>query len=104
MDSISFAPQLKGEPGTPRKWVFVQLKEDWYVRNNRWKLYRDGNLFDMKDAPFQEIPVPDDTDNADAKAARLELQAVLDALKPSANKTGDRKERGIKNVKKNMGN
>ena len=100
MDSISFAPQLKGEPGTPRKWVFVQLREDWYARNDRWKLYRDGKLFDMKDAPFQEIPVPDDTDDAGAKAAKVELQAVLEELKPSANKTGDSKDRGIKKERK----
>lgn len=104
MDSISFAPELKGESGTSRKWVFVQLREDWYVRNSKWKLYRDGKLFDMKDAPFQEIPVPDDTDNADAKAARTELQAVLDELKPSANKTGDSRERGIRKVRGNKGN
>lgn len=103
MDSISFAPQLKGEPGTPRKWVFIQLREEWYARNKRWKLYRDGKLFDMKDAPFREIPVPDDTDNAEAKAAKKELQAVLDELKPSANKAGDSKDRGIKKEKSERG-
>ncbi len=103
LDSISFAPQLRGEPGSPREWVFVQLREEWYVRNNRWKLYRDGNLFDMKDAPFREIPVPDVMENAEARGAKIELQAVLDKLKPSANKTGDSKDRGIKKGRSKRG-
>lgn len=76
LDSHSFAPQLRGEKGTPREWVYVQLDADRYVRDTRWKLTGDGKLFDMADAPFAEKPATDE-------AARNRLQAVLDKLKPA---------------------
>lgn len=76
LDSHSFAPQLGGEKGTPREWVYVQLDADRYVRDARWKLTGDGKLFDMADAPFTEKPATDE-------AARNRLQAVLDKLNPA---------------------
>jgi arylsulfatase A len=74
----SFAPQLRGEVGTPREWVYVELNGKSYVRDARFKLTGDGEMFDLKDAPFKEIPVASDTTDAAAKAARTSLQAVLD--------------------------
>ena len=41
-------------------------------------LGKDGEFFDMRDAPFRQIPVASDTSDADAKAARAKLQAALD--------------------------
>ncbi|HMC97754.1 MAG TPA: sulfatase-like hydrolase/transferase, partial [Flavobacteriales bacterium] len=81
IDGRSFAPQIKGEAGTPREWVYVQLGDKRYVRNDRWKLTGEGALFDLKEAPFKEIAVTTDTSDADAKAARQKLQGVLDDLK-----------------------
>ncbi len=83
IDGHSFAPQLRGEKSRPRDWVYVQLGENRYVRDQRWKLTGDGELFDMKDAPFLQSSVPANTSNADAKAARVKLQAALDTLKPA---------------------
>ena len=40
----------------------------------------------MTDAPFVEKPVPADTTDAEAIAARKRLQAVLDQLNPAAGK------------------
>ena len=70
LDSRSFAPQLRGEKGTPREWVYVQLGARWYVRDHGWKLTQSGELFDMSDAPFVEKPVPADAAGDEAKAAR----------------------------------
>ena len=78
LDSHSFAPQLKGQKGEPRDWVYVELNGDNYVRNARFKLTHTGALFDMKDAPFAEIPVPADTTDDAARSARKQLQKVLD--------------------------
>jgi arylsulfatase A len=86
-DGRSFAPQLRGEKGNPREWIFVQLGAGWYVRNDGWKLNQAGELFSMKDAPFVEALVPADTTDAAAQAARKELQAVLDELNPAGGKT-----------------
>jgi len=86
-DSRSFAPQLRGEKGSPRDWVYVQLGANWYVREQGWKLTQSGELFDMSDAPFVEKPVPAETASDQAKAARQRLQGVLDKLNPAAGKT-----------------
>ena len=78
LDGHSFAPQIKGEKGQPREWVYVELNGKSYVRNARWKLTNGGQLFDLKDAPFTEMFVPADTTDADAIAARKRLQEILD--------------------------
>lgn len=75
-DSHSFAPQLRGAKGTPRDWVFAQLRDNWYVRDQGFKLTSGGELFDMSDAPFDEKPSTNE-------AARTKLQAILKKLNPT---------------------
>ena len=88
IDGRSFLPQLRGEQGQPRDWVY-----SWYsprqggnttVRefafNHRFKLYRTGELYDLlKDAEGKQ---PLDTKgsklDADATAAVKLLQSPLD--------------------------
>jgi len=82
-DGRSFAPQLRGQAGKPREWAYVQLGNNWYVREAGWKLNNKGELYDMKDAPFVETLVSADAEGADAAAARKRLQAVLDTLNPA---------------------
>jgi arylsulfatase A len=79
LDGRSFAPQIRGEKGSPREWVYVQLGRTSYVRDARFKLTNDGKMFDLSEAPFNEIPIPADTTNSQAVDARRILQAVLDA-------------------------
>jgi hypothetical protein len=70
----------------------VQLGAKWYARNDGWKLTESGELFDMSDAPFAQKLVPADTQSPEAKAARGDLQAVLDKLNPAAGETKTRKK------------
>jgi arylsulfatase A len=83
IDGRSFLPQVRGEAGQPRDWVFVQLARMWYVADRKWKLTQAGELFDLSDAPFTEKLVPADTKDAAAIAARKRLQAALDTLNPA---------------------
>ena len=85
-DGQSFAPQLRGETGTPRTWAYVQLGEKWYVREPGYKLNESGNLFDMSDAPFVEKPIAPAADTEQSKAARERLTAALTTLDPGAGK------------------
>lgn len=87
LDSRSFAPQVRGEKGSPRDWLYVQLGAKWYVRNDGWKLNGAGELFDMRDAPFAEQPVSASAETPAAKTARLQLQGVLDQLNPAGGET-----------------
>lgn len=83
IDGRSFAAQLRGEKGTPRDWVSVQYDRDSYVRDTRYKLTNDGELFDLKNAPFEEIPVDAKSASGDALAAKTKLQKILNGM-PSA--------------------
>jgi len=82
-DGRSFVPQLRGEKGSPRDWIFIELARNWYVREAKWKLNEAGELFDMSGAPFTEPLVPAEKQGAAAAAARQRLQAVLATLDPA---------------------
>lgn len=96
---MSFAPQLRGEKGTPRQWAYVQLGARWFVREAGWKMNESHELFDMSDAPFVEKPVAASADTDASKAARERLTKVLAELNPAGGKT-DGARAGAKAAKK----
>jgi arylsulfatase A len=78
LDSHSFAPQIQGKKGSPRDWVYVELNGKSYARDKRYKLTNKGELFDLSEAPFKEIPIAKDSEDEAAAKARKDLQTVLD--------------------------
>jgi arylsulfatase A len=99
LDGTSFANQLKGGNANPRNWIFTELGNDWYVREANWKLNRAGQLFDMRNAPFEEkLTLDSDT----TKAVKENLQKVLDGLDPASGylDRGDGSGRHATKVKK----
>ncbi|MDP3072013.1 MAG: sulfatase-like hydrolase/transferase [Opitutaceae bacterium] len=84
IDGRSFAPQLRGEPGTPREWYY-----SWYSRNGdlksarefaatqRYKLYRTGEFYDTTSDPEEKRPLPMAALATEAAAAAKKLQGVL---------------------------
>lgn len=82
IDGYSFLPQLMGKKGNPREWIFIELGNKWYVREAKWKLNREGELFDMSNAPFEEKLVSNYTDNKEASSAYSRLQTALKTLSP----------------------
>jgi arylsulfatase A len=83
IDGQSFLPQLLDKPGKEREWIFVELGNKWYVRNARWKLTRENELFDMGNAPFEEKLMTNYANNKEASAAYASLKVVLDKLNPA---------------------
>jgi arylsulfatase A len=79
-DGHSFAEQIKGRPGKPRDWVYIQLNGERYVRTPQWKLNDKREFFDMHEAPFREIEVTAENANPQANAARKQLETVLKTL------------------------
>ena len=77
LDSHSFAPQIKGEAGTPRKWVYVELNGRSYARDARYKLTNAGELYDLVEAPYKEVLVAADTTDQGAISSRKQLEEVL---------------------------
>jgi arylsulfatase A len=88
VDGKSLVPQFKGADQSPRKWVFCQLSNQYYARENLWKLDQAENLFDMKDAPFNEIWVTRESSAAAAVEARKRLSAALAELNPRGRNQG----------------
>lgn len=84
LDGRSFAPQLQGRPGPPREWMHCyycprpeRTKEQQFVRDKRWKLYRDGRFYDVaSDVKEKHDLSGSETDVA--ATARKRLQKALD--------------------------
>lgn len=102
LDGQSILSEIKGQKATHRTWIYNQLANKWYVRELNWKLNQAGELFDMSKAPFEEILVAANSNDSEARAARMRLQKNLDFLNPASGKvdTGDGTGRhGNKNKK-----
>jgi len=89
VDGVSFLPQLLGESGTPREWLYTwyspRQRLDLSVRecsfDHYHKLYRNGQLFDLVADPFEQKPMQVDLLSGDEAHAAMKLQAVLDQFK-----------------------
>ncbi len=87
IDGRSFQPQIRGQVGQPREWIFCFYDPklgNWtrkrYAQDKRWKLYDDGNLFDLRADLPEAAPLVTAKDTAEMAEARRRLQAVLDKM------------------------
>jgi arylsulfatase A len=86
LDGVSILPQIQGEPGTPRNWIYSwyspRQQKDLTVRefvfDQRYKLYRSGELYDMEHDPDEKHPLKVDLNNALDKEVKTKLQVGLD--------------------------
>ncbi len=79
IDGRGFARRLHGEAGNPRQWVYVELKDDWFLRDKKYRLDGDGMLCDMSDrygARRLTEPLVDE-----ARAAKERLESALRELR-----------------------
>ncbi len=88
LDGRSFFPQLCGQVGSPREWVFCHYDPEWgsfmktrFTRDQRWKLYEDGRLFDISADVLEENPIEPGEGIPEARKAREKLQRVLNQLR-----------------------
>ena len=87
LDGHSFWPQLCGEPGTPREWVYCYYyprpqrgKPVRFVRDQRWKLYGDGRFFDIQNDVLEQRPLDDFADRSPVATARQKLVQALESM------------------------
>ena len=86
IDGVSFLPQLRGEAGSPRDWLYT-----WYSPRQRrdlnvlecafdhhFKLYRDGRFFDLRADPFEEQAPLTAPFTSEQTTAKTKLQTTLD--------------------------
>lgn len=89
LDGVGFLPQLVGERGAPREWLYCwyspRQKADLTVKecafDHDYKLYRGGKFFDLRADPFEERPLEAGKQQGRAAAAAMRLQGVLDGFR-----------------------
>jgi arylsulfatase A len=87
IDGHSFFPQLKGDKGMPREWVYCWYSENGagpgkeFARTQRFKRYRNGELFDIRADPLEKQALPLDRLSAEASAAYKLLEQPLEKYK-----------------------
>ncbi|WP_166822703.1 sulfatase-like hydrolase/transferase [Thalassoroseus pseudoceratinae] len=90
-DGVSFAPQLFGEKGSPREWAFFWYdpRPGWdkekfsrhvFALDQRYKLFSDGRLFDIRGTGFREVAVNTTQLTDEQRAAQTKLQAAIDQM------------------------
>ncbi|MCX7885972.1 MAG: sulfatase-like hydrolase/transferase [Verrucomicrobiae bacterium] len=88
VDGVSFLPQLRGEKGTPRQWLYCwyspRQKADLTVREFvfdwRYKLYRSGEFYDLRTDVDETKPLSVAALTGEAAGAAKKFQAVLDGF------------------------
>lgn len=109
LDGHSFLPQLQGQPGESREWVFCHYTRNGhpvrpkreaqvqkalkkqrqarakkqlgrFARNQRYKLYDDGRFYDVLQDVLEQRDIPPGVGSAEAEQARKALQAVHNAM------------------------
>jgi arylsulfatase A len=86
LDGVSFLPQLFGQSGTPRQWLYSwyspRQRADMTVRqwamDQRFKLYATGDLYDLESDLDEQSPIDPLDRSAEATAAANQLQQVID--------------------------
>ena len=104
IDGRSFLPQLKGEKGQPREWIYcwysrngnaAQAKE--FARTPRYKLYRTGKFHDISKDPLERKPLAAEGLGKEAAKARAMLEEALahykDARPASLKQAGKKRKK-----------
>ena len=88
LDGHSFLPQLKGEAGQPRQWIYNWYsrngeiaKASVFARNHRYKLYQSGEFYEVPNDYLEKNPLSVDSLNEDAQKAYRMLKNVLNQYK-----------------------
>jgi len=83
-DGQSLLPILGGDDREARGWIFMSYADEdvspptyrYFVRDQRWKLYDDGALYDVPNDRDEVNPVS----GPETEAVRERLQAILDEI------------------------
>ena len=89
LDGRSFLPQLRGERGRRREWIYswysprqgADLTVREFTFNQRFKLYRTGEFYDLSRDLEEAQPLTVATLGGDAAAAARLLQGALDRFR-----------------------
>ena len=86
IDGHSFLPQIRGEKGLPREWIYSwysrkggpTANQEW-TRNQRYKLHATGDFFDISKDVLEQNPITDPS--PEEIQIRDSLRQALDQFK-----------------------
>ena len=85
IDGQSFMPQLMGKTGHPREWIYSWFSRNGadslarvFARNQRYKLYRNGEFYDVPNDYEEENPLNETELSPEQKKIHKMLQGVID--------------------------
>jgi arylsulfatase A len=85
LDGRSFFPQLRGETGNPREWIYCWFSRNGetekarvFARNHRYKLYDTGEFYDIPADYEEQDPLDLSTLDAGTKEIYNQLGKVID--------------------------
>jgi arylsulfatase A len=89
IDGVSFLPQLQGKKGNPREWIYSWYSRDGkmdelteFARNKNYKLYSNGQFFNVQDDFYETKPGSPEKLNAEEKSS---YNLLVEALKKFEN-------------------
>ena len=89
MDGKSFYPQILGNKGNPRDWIYFYFDPNSprldrpvmeFVREKKWKLYSDNRMFDVLNDPNETKEILFDQDS-ETQEAYNNLKNILENIK-----------------------
>jgi len=75
IDGHSFLPQLCGQKGEPRQWVYRHLNNSWFIRDHDYRFDSNSRFWDIVPDPYTPKPA------GDSPAATEARQRLADAVK-----------------------
>ena len=85
LDGRSFVPQLRGESGDPREWIYCWFSRNGetekarvFARNHRYKLYDNGEFYEIPADYEEQEPLEISALDAGTKEIYTQLRGVLD--------------------------
>ena len=91
IDGRSFVPQLRGELGMPREWIYCwyarngkQKNAKQFVRDRRFKRYADGRFLDLQADPLEQDPLQLTNLDSTGRAKYDQFGRVLEQMEKTA--------------------
>ncbi|MEM9144016.1 MAG: sulfatase-like hydrolase/transferase [Bacteroidota bacterium] len=85
LDGLSFYPQLIGNQAKSRDWIYCYYAPHWgkfnpksYVQNQRWKLYGNGEFYDLAKDPREKTPLDLASQPAELSPLIQQFNSVLE--------------------------
>ena len=81
LDGQSFANSFRGNEGPRRAYAFSESRGmQRFVRDQRWKLYANGKMFDLKNDPAEKKALPEKPEETETQRVKARLTQALEKL------------------------